>query len=149
VRRRARRWLAGEAGQALVWAAVTLPLLFIPMVGLVIDGGVVLNARRDLQNVADAAARAGAARVDVGAYRASAGAAVVLDQPEARRAATACLAAQRDVSGTVRTDARRVVVEVSREVPTAFLRIAGLSSVRIGARAPAEARMGVDRPVRS
>lgn len=146
--RRARRWLAGEAGQALVWAAVTLPLLFIPMVGLVIDGGIVLNARRDLQNVADAAARTGAMRVDVGTYRASAGTVLVLDQPEARRTASAYLAAQREVSGTVRTDARRVVVEVSRDVPMAFLRIVGLRSVRIGAAAPAEARVGVERPER-
>jgi Flp pilus assembly protein TadG len=143
-----RRWLAGEAGQALVWAAVTLPFLFIPMVGLVIDGGVVLNARRDLQNVADAAARSGAMQVDVGAYRASAGTTLVLDQPAARRAATAYLAAQRDVSGTVRTDARRVVVEVNRDVATVFLRIAGIDAVRIGAVAPAEARMGVERPAR-
>jgi hypothetical protein len=45
----------------------------------------------------------------------------------------------------VRTDSRRVVVEASREVPTAFLRLVGLRSVRIAAVAPAEVRVGVER----
>lgn len=136
----------GESGQALVWAAVMLPFLFIPIVGLTVDGGVVFNARRELQNAADAAARAGAMQVDARAYRESAGARVVLDQATARQVAAEYLAGHGPgLSGSVATDAQRVVVEVSREVPTSFLRIVGVSTVRIGAVAPAEVRFGIER----
>ena len=143
---RSRRRLPGaEFGQALVWAAVMLPFLFIPVVGLTIDGGIALNARRELQNVADAAARAGAMQVDVRTYRESAGTTVVLDQASARQVAAEYLAQRPGLSAAVQTDPRRVIVEVSREVPTAFLRIAGVTTVRIGAVAPAEVRHGVAR----
>ena len=57
-------WLCrGEAGQALVWTAVMLPL-FLSVIGLAIDAGTIFDARRELQNVADSAARAGAMQID-------------------------------------------------------------------------------------
>jgi Flp pilus assembly protein TadG len=141
-----RRALAvGEAGQALVLAVVMLPL-FLAVVGLAIDGGVVFEGRRELQNAADAAARAGAMQVDLRAYRESAGRSVVLDPDGARQVAAEYLAAQdAGITAVVRADTQRVVVEVSREVPTAFLRIAGIATVRAGAIAPAELRHGVER----
>jgi uncharacterized membrane protein len=140
------RWRDDASGQALVWAAVMLPLLFLPIVGLTIDGGVVFDARRELQNVADAAARAGAMQIDVRTYRESAGATVVLDQAGARQVAAEYLAGQQPgLTASVATDAQRVVVEVSRDVPTSFLRVVGIKSVRIGATAPAEVRFGVER----
>ena len=67
-------WTARLArGSAVVWVAVTLPL-FVSLVGLAIDGGVVFDARRELQSVADGAARAGAMQLDETAYRTTAGA---------------------------------------------------------------------------
>ena len=54
-------------GQALPLVAAALPLL-VTVVGLALDGGVVFAARRELQNVADAAARAGATEVDPAAF---------------------------------------------------------------------------------
>ena len=141
-----RRGRGGESGQALVWAAVMLPFLFIPIVGLTVDGGIVFDARRELQNAADAAARAGAMQVDVRTYRESAGTRVVLDQASARQIASEYLAGHSPgLSGSVATDAQRVVVEVSRDVPTSFLRIVGVNTVRIGASAPAEVRFGIER----
>lgn len=141
--RRATR--AGESGQAIVWAAVMLPL-FLSVIGLAIDAGLVFQQRRELQNLADAAARAGAMQVDTRAYRESAGGNVVLDQENARRAAAEYLASQPfGLTATVAADPRRVVVEVARDVPTSFLRIAGITTVRIGATAPAELRYGVER----
>lgn len=140
-----RRDRAGEAGQALVLAAVMLPL-FVAVVGLAIDGGIVFGARRELQNVADAAARAGAMQVDQRVYRASAGSVVVLDQASARATAAEYLAEQPGgLEARIETGAERVVVEVGREVPTGFLRIVGIERVRIGATAPAEVRWGVER----
>jgi hypothetical protein len=135
----------GESGQALVLAVALMPL-FLAVVGLAVDGAVVFNARRELQNAADAAARAGAMQVDTRVYRDSAGAIVVLDQESARRAAGEYLGDHDEgVSAEVATEPERVVVRVSREVPVAFLRIVGIGSVRIAAVAPAEPRWGVER----
>ena len=50
---------SAHRGQAIVWTAVMLPL-FLAIVGLAADGGLVFSARRELQNIADSAARAGA-----------------------------------------------------------------------------------------
>ena len=141
-----RRWTRrAETGQAILWVAVMLPL-FLSAVGLAIDGGVVFAARRELQNTADGAARAGVTQVDEWAYRESAGTRVVLDQRRARQVAMDYLAVTRTgIEAIVESGAQRVVVEVSREVPTAFMRIAGVETVRISATAPAELRVGVER----
>ena len=45
-----------SAAQALVWLTLALPL-FVSIAGLAIDGGVLLASRRQLQSVADGAAR--------------------------------------------------------------------------------------------
>src|SRR5687768_961117 len=73
-------------GQALPLVAAALPLL-VTVVGLALDGGVVVAARRELQNVADAAARAGATEVDAATFQATGGA-VALDGPRALAVAT-------------------------------------------------------------
>ncbi|HET7767136.1 MAG TPA: pilus assembly protein TadG-related protein [Chloroflexota bacterium] len=141
----APRLRRAEMGQAILWVAVMLPL-FLSAVGLAIDGGVVFAARRELQNAADGAARAGVTQLDEWAYRESAGARVVLDQRRARQAAVDYLAATRPgIDAVIQPGAQRVVVEVSREVPTAFMRLAGIETVRISATAPAELRVGVER----
>jgi Flp pilus assembly protein TadG len=134
----------GEVGQALVFVAVMLPL-FLAVVGLVVDGGVVWAARRELQNVADSAARAGAMQIDLRAYRDSSGERVVLDPTSARETAVSYLAGTPDLSATVQADQQRVVVTVSRDVRLSFLQIVGFDRVRIGAVAPAEVRFGIER----
>jgi len=118
--------LGGEqAGQAVVWVAVMLPL-FLSVVGLAADGGIVFSARRELQNVADSAARAGAMQVDQQVYRASSGATVVLDLAGARQVAAQYVASQGpEMVAAIAADSRQVVVQVGREVPTSFLRLVG------------------------
>jgi Flp pilus assembly protein TadG len=139
--KRLRREL--QSGQAIVWAAVMLPL-FLSVVGLAIDGGIVFDNRRELQNVADSAARAGATQVDVNVYRASAGQSVVLDQASAQQAATQYLTSQGSrLSGTVTTDSQHVVVGVNRSVSTSFLRIVGINNVQVLATATAEVQHGI------
>lgn len=136
---------AAESGQAIVWAAVMLPF-FLSIVGLAIDAGIVFSARRDLQNVADSAARAGAMQVDEAAYRASSGVSVVLDQSAARRIAAEYAAGQgTNMAMAVGVEPQRVVVSVSRDVPTGFLRLVGITTVRVSATAPAEVRFGIER----
>src|SRR5438128_10636246 len=78
------------AAQALVWFTVALPL-FISIAGLAIDGGVLLASRRQLQSVADGAARAGATRLDLERLRDSGGSDVQLDQALAFEAASTYL----------------------------------------------------------
>src|SRR5437588_9025337 len=79
-----------SAAQALVWLALTLPLL-MSTAGLAIDGGVLLASRRQLQSVADGAARAGATRLDLDRLRGSGGADVQLDQALASETAAVYL----------------------------------------------------------
>jgi Flp pilus assembly protein TadG len=134
---------AGERGQVIVWVAVMLPL-FLSIVGLAIDGGTVFDARRELQNVADSAARAGAMQIDQGVYRQSSGATVVLDIPAARQAAAAYLSSQgQGFAATIDVEPKRVVVQVSRNVTTSFLRLVGIRDVRITASSPAAPRYGI------
>jgi Flp pilus assembly protein TadG len=143
------RWRSGanQNGQVIVWVAVMLPL-FLSVVGLAIDGGLAFNARRDLQHVADAAARAGAMQIDEQRYRQSGGATVVLDLASARQVATAYVMTQdAQLGATITVEPQRAVVEVSREIPTSFLRVVGITTVRITAAATAEVRYGIEGSV--
>jgi Flp pilus assembly protein TadG len=138
-----------EAGQALPLVALVLPLL-LAVIGLALDGGVVFDARRELQNVADTAAHAGATEVDLGFYRQSGGT-LVLDTRNAEATARDYVA---DYNALHRPDQQvslddaavvgrdRLVVRVSRVVNTAFLRIVGIPTVRIAAVAGGTARSG-------
>src|SRR5438477_12689451 len=75
-----------SAAQALVWLTLALPL-FVSSAGLAIDGGVLLASRRQVQSVADGAARAGATRLDLQRLRDSGGTEVQLDTALATQAA--------------------------------------------------------------
>jgi len=137
------RFRRAESGQALVWVAVMLPL-FLSVIGLSIDAGTVFDARRELQNVADSAARAGAMQIDQNTYRASSGATVVLDPSAAHTAAAQYVQSQgAGFSVAIDVAPQRVVVQVSRSVPTSFLRLVGVGTVRISATAPAAPRFGI------
>jgi uncharacterized membrane protein len=145
LRRLARALSTRLPGQAVVWAAVMMPL-FLSAVGLAIDGGVVFKAERQLQNVADGAARAGAMQIDQQTYRATSGATLQLDADKARQTAAQYLSAQAsNVSGQVTADPQQVVVQVKEQVPTSFIRIVGIDSVQISAVAPARLRSGIQQ----
>ncbi len=131
-------------GQTLLMVAVMMPLL-LSVIGLAIDGGLVLDARRELQNTADAAAHAGAMQVDVARYRASGGRQLVLDEALTRRAVGEYLAGESVQLDALEIGARRVTVGVSREASLSFLRIVGFDVVRIRATAPAGVRYGIER----
>lgn len=140
-----RKLLAPQPGQVIVWVAVMFPL-FLAIVGLALDGGLVFNAHRELQNLADGAARAGAMQIDQQVYRESSGATVVLDPDQARQVAAAYAADQgKGFAATVDADTQRVGVRLDRDVPLSFLRLVGIDQVRITATAPAEVRHGIER----
>jgi len=137
-------------GQALVWFTLALPL-FLSIAGLAIDGGVLLASRRQLQSVADGAARAGATRLDLDRLRGSGGVDVQLEPTLARAATwsylderlareldwTALPTAQVDVA------ARRVHVVIQGTLHTAFLRIVHIDSVPVEAGAFADLEYGI------
>lgn len=140
-----RKLLAPQPGQVLVWVAVMFPL-FLAIVGLALDGGLVFSARRELQNLADGAARAGAMQIDQQVYRESSGAIVVLDPDQARQVAADYVAEQgKDFAATIDVDTQRVGVWLDRDVPMSFLRLVGIDRVRITAMAPAEVRHGIEQ----
>jgi Flp pilus assembly protein TadG len=125
-----------------------LPLL-LTVVGVALDGGVVFDARRDLQNVADAAAHAGSTEIDLARFQQIGDPAL-----DARGAAQVAEAYVADYNASHRPDQRvtlddvsvpapdRIVVRVSRDARTAFLRIVGIASVRVTAEAAGTARSG-------
>jgi hypothetical protein len=78
--------LLGEDGQILVLTLV-VALALLAILGLVADGGLLFARHRELQAVADAAARAGAAQLDEATYRASDGRTAQLDPTQASAAA--------------------------------------------------------------
>jgi len=136
-------WRRSQRAQALVWLAAMLPFL-LSIVGVALDGALLLSARRDLQDVADAAARAGAAQVDLDQLRATS--TVVLRPEAARQASYAYAIYQGVVPEQISADAGRVMVQVRRTVPTSFLRVVQIMSVPVEARGAARARAGVARP---
>lgn len=138
------------AAQALVWFTVTLPLL-LALGGLAIDGGVLLSSRRELQSVADGAARAGATRLDRQRLRVSGGGDVQLDQALAVATARDYVAAsvgqnlgwQAPPSTQIDVSSRRVHVVVQASVGTAFLRIVHIDQVPLAASAFADVQFGI------
>ncbi len=136
--------------QALVWLTLSLPL-FVSIAGLAIDGGVLLASRRQLQSVADGAARAGATRLDLDRLRGSGGADVQLDQARALEAASAYLDERLahelawQVSPITHVDigTRRVHVLIQGTLRTAFLRVAHIDSVAVEASAFADVQYGI------
>lgn len=136
-----------EGGQALVLVAIFL-IGMVAVAGLVADGGMVLAQRRDLQNVADAAAAGGAMQLDESLYRASGGTEVALDAEAAYDTAISYLGGEAALEYAVAATEDGVAVEVSRGATTAFLRVLGIESVTISARASAEPRHGVFGAVR-
>ena len=132
-----------ESGQAIVWVAVMLPL-FLSVIGLALDRGIVFSARRELQNVADSAARAGATQIDERRYRDSGGTVVAIAEGPAQELAAGAIQAQAgDIEASIAADQDKVVVQVWREVPTSFLRLVKIDTVRVGARGEARVLRGI------
>ena len=111
-----------------------------------------MTARRELQSVVDGAARAGATRIDMDAFRG--GAELRLDQARAGLAAREYLDQElgSDLAWqsrpTVRVDVTRVRVRVVVEGPlrTAFLRAVGVNEVAVAASADADVQYGIRGP---
>ncbi len=139
-----------SAAQALVWKTLAMPL-FVSIAGLAIDGGVLLAARRQLQSVADGAARAGATQLDLDRLRASAGTDIQLDRALALEAASTYLderlarelAWQASPVTSVDVGPRRVHVLIQGTLRTAFLRVVNIDNVAVEASSFADLQYGI------
>lgn len=133
-----------------MWFAVALPL-FLSIAGLAIDGGMLLTARRQVQSVADGAARAGATRLDLMRLRDSGGADVQLDSARAIETATTYLNERLPIELTweaapqiqVESSVRRVHVVIHGTLHTAFLRVIHIDDVPVEASAFGDVQYGI------
>jgi uncharacterized membrane protein len=140
-----------QPAQAIVWVAILVPTLFLPIVGLSIDAGVLFDARRELQNVADGAARVGAMEIDERSLHdlENTRGEVNLDRQKARQAVLdylerAKFSGQREPIGTANN---RVTVTLLRTVRPRFLALLHVQPVEISATGRAAPCSGVTREV--
>jgi hypothetical protein len=131
-----------ETGAVVPLTAVML-LGLLAVAALVIDGGVLFAERRDLQGLADGAARAGAMAVDEELLRETGD--VRLDAVAARTAAGRYLAAGR-FQGEVQIDADTLSVTVVLEEnrPTLMMGLLGVRAVGVTAHSIARPRVGIE-----
>jgi uncharacterized membrane protein len=132
----------GERGAVAPLVAMML-LGLLALAALVIDGGLLFAERRDLQGLADGAARAGAMAVDEDVLRETG--AVRLD-PAAAQAAAERYLETTGVEGTVRIDADTlsVTVDLQEKRPTLMMGLLGVRTVDVAAQAVARPRVGIE-----
>lgn len=123
-----------DRGSATVWMIGVTVSSFL-MVGLVLDGGVMLRSRSDAFAIAASSARVGAQQLDPDA---AVEGLTVLDPIAAEQAALAHLDAE-GVEGTVRVTAQTVTVTVTSTAQLQMLRLAGGDTATFDATATAEA----------
>ena len=125
-----------ERGYATI-LALGLSMVAFAVTGLAVDGTRAFLLRRTLQNIADSAALAGASEIDAASFYKSGGD-IELDE-ETVVSTSLDYARERPVS--LETDVRvvsgRVTVTVASRSPTLFLRLLGIGSLTVAARADA------------
>jgi hypothetical protein len=131
-----------ETGAVVPLTAVML-LGLLAVAALVIDGGVLFAERRDLQGLADGAARAGAMAVDEELLRETGD--VRLNPVAARTAAERYLGAG-GFQGEVQIDADTlsVTVDLEESRPTLMMGLLGVRAVSVTAHAVARPRVGIE-----
>jgi hypothetical protein len=136
--------MRGEGGQVTAFVTV-LVVALLASAGLVLDGGRLLAERRELRDLANGAARAGAQAVSNDALRGSGG--PLLDERAAQDAATAYLAAAGQ-TGEVKVDGDVVRVRVMGETKLLLLQIVGVDDRKVVGRGEARLARGVSKEER-
>lgn len=141
-RRRGRQ----ERGGATVFV-LGLAVVLFAMAGLVVDGGLAVNARQRVADDTEQAARAGAQHLSEESLRRDG--AVAIDPSAAAVAARDHLLARDYPAGRIRVGVQGNVVTVAaaREVPTALLSLVGVNAFTVRAEARARAAAGIRREV--
>ena len=119
-----------DEGQAAL-IVVVFALFLIMLIGLVSDGGMILSQRRDLQGLADGAARAAA---QPGNQNASRSGSTSIDPTTAEQDAQSYLAdAGFEGSSNVLTAGGQVTIQLSESVPLGFAKLLGISRTTLHA----------------
>jgi uncharacterized membrane protein len=136
--------LQRETGAVAPLVAVVM-LGLLAITALVVDGGVMFAARRDLQGLADSAARAGAMAIDAGHLRQTG--TVQLDADLAEEQARDYLQAT-GFQGAVQiqADTSAVTVALVEDRATVMMGLVGIRTMRTEAHAVARPRTGIEAP---
>jgi Flp pilus assembly protein TadG len=130
-----------EAGAATVFV-VTFAVALLVMAGLVVDGGLALNARQRVADDVEQAARAGSQQLDLARLRNDGE--VAIDPGPARTAALDFLARRHYTSDvSVRADPAQVTVEARIEQPTALLSLIFIDHFTVRAEGQARPAVGI------
>jgi Flp pilus assembly protein TadG len=126
---------------------IGLSTMLLVLSGLVVDGGMAINARAQAADVAEQAARAGAQEIDENVLRNSGN--VVLDADAASDAAEGFLnesgfSAKPNADGTVTVNGDEVTVAVSRNYNTIMLGLIGIGEFTVSADATARPAVGIE-----
>ena len=128
---------ASEDGQILV-------LTVVVALALLADGGLVLARHRELQGVADAAARAGAAHLDEASYRASNGRTATLNPTHAQAAARRYLRTVRfSGQANIAVTSGQVTIGLSEVVRPIIFSSVGIGPIRLAVHTVARPRTGI------
>lgn len=134
--RRLRRRIGDERGAVLV-AGLLLSLALLIVIGAAVDVGRGFIERRELVSLADEAALSGSQALDIEALHRGW---LALDPGEAQTTAVAALSGESQLQAQATASSGSVSVEVSREIPTLLLRLVGVPTPTVSARATAEPR---------
>jgi Flp pilus assembly protein TadG len=125
-----------ERGAVLV-AGLLLTLALLIVIGAAVDIGRAFIERRELVSLADQAALSGSQSVDLAALHAGK---LTLDPSQAQASATAVLESEPRVQAHATASPASVTVEVKRTIPTVLLRLVGVTTLTVKARATAGPR---------
>ena len=131
--------LRDEHGQVTAFVVV-LSVTLIATAGLVFDGGRLLTARRELRDIADGAARAGAQALSIQQLRDNN---VTTVDPSAGTQAADAFLARSGHHGQVTVDTDSVTVTIHERVELTLLQIVGMHARDIDARGRARLVRGV------
>ena len=136
--------MTGRSGQVLVFFALVLPLVLLPVAAYAVDGAVTASEYARLVEVTVRAAEDAAQQVDVAKLRASG--ALVLDVAAAERAAHDDLMIEPGASLIAVGVAGDLVTVATAESVALPLDFVGAARVRVHASATARIAPGYDRP---
>jgi Flp pilus assembly protein TadG len=126
---------AREERGAVLIAGLLLALSLLMVIGAAVDLGQAFIVRRDLVSLADEAALAGSQALDVEARHAGR---LALDPSNAQASALAAIG--EPVRAQATATEQSVSVRVERQFPTVLLRLVGVRTLTVAARATAEPR---------
>ena len=132
----AQQRLHDERGAVLV-AGLLLALSLLIVIGAAVDIGRAFIERRELVSLADEAALSGSQALDLDELHAGR---LALNPSEAHATALGVLGTEPELRAQANANPASVSVEVERTIPTVLLRLVGLPTLTVKARATAEPR---------